>query len=97
MSVFSAYACSAATMCVRSTIDEHGETVFGKEDSVKDDARRLIQSATGAKRRHLARRKPIRGFFRVQFPPAGARSAQTAQKEKTRKSVSFLFGARDET
>ena len=36
-------------------------TVFGKEDRVKDYARRRIQSATDAKRRHLARRKPIRG------------------------------------
>ena len=82
---------------------------------MQDDARRLIQRATGAKRQHLARGNPsgvvtrIRAAFgglRVTLVcglrlarsiPAHRRKVCAAdldpcQKEKTRRSVSFLFG-----
>ena len=67
--------------------------VIEKEECVQDDARWLIQSAADAKRRHLARRKPIRGVLHVQFPPAGVAvcCADCAPKKKPRICVaSFL-------
>ena len=41
---------------------------YGKEDSVKDDARRLIQRATDAERRHLARGNPSGVSFAFNQP-----------------------------
>ena len=41
---------------------------YGKEDRVKDDARRLIQRATDAKRRHLARGNPSGVSFAFNQP-----------------------------
>ena len=81
-----------AIYCVIATLKMNAEMiVIGKGRMC--DARGLIQSATDAKRRHLARWKPIRGVLRVQFPPAGDAvcCADCVPKRKTRLHLSFFL------
>ena len=47
--------------------------LIGKEECVQDDARRLIQRATGAKRRHLARGNPSGVVARIRAAFGGLR------------------------
>ena len=47
--------------------------LIGKEECVQDDARRLIQRATGAKRRHLARGNPSGVVTRIRAAFGGLR------------------------
>ena len=58
-------------LCVRNTMNKRCKNCFQKGRKCEELRPQVYPERNRRLRRHLARRKPIRGCFRVQFPPAG--------------------------